>query len=45
MSVVIDSSAILVWVYSDETTEAIRRVFDRVSDHGVRRRGWHRATG
>ena len=35
MSVVIDSSATLAWVYSDETTEAIRHVFDLVSDRGA----------
>ena len=35
MSVVIDSSATLAWVYSAETTEAIRHVFELVSEHGA----------
>lgn len=32
---VLDSSATLAWVYSDETTEAIRHVFERVSEGGA----------
>ena len=35
MSLVLDSSAALAWVYSDETTEAIRRVFDLVIASGA----------
>ena len=35
MSLVLDSSATLAWVYSDETTESIRRVFDAVVDQGA----------
>jgi predicted nucleic acid-binding protein len=32
MSLVLDSSATLAWVYGDETTAAIRQVFDQVAD-------------
>ena len=35
MSLVLDSSATLAYVYADETTEAIRDVFDRVIDTGA----------
>ena len=35
MSLVLDSSATLAWVYSDETTEAIRQLFDAVADDGA----------
>jgi predicted nucleic acid-binding protein len=35
MSLVLDSSVTLAWVYGDETTEAIRHVFDQVSDEGA----------
>lgn len=35
MSLVLDSSATLAWVYSDETTEAIRQVFDLLSEDGA----------
>jgi predicted nucleic acid-binding protein len=35
MSVVLDSSATLAWVYSDEITEPIRRVFNLVSENGA----------
>ena len=35
MSLVLDSSATLAWIYSDETTEAIRRLFDAVADNGA----------
>ena len=35
MSVVIDSSITLAWVYGDETTEAVREVFQRVSKTGA----------
>lgn len=35
MSLVIDSSATLAWIYADETTPAIRDVFDRVADEGA----------
>ena len=30
MSLVLDSSVALAWIYSDETTEAIRHVFDHL---------------
>jgi predicted nucleic acid-binding protein len=32
---VLDNSATLAWVYSDETTEAIRRVFEQLSENGA----------
>jgi predicted nucleic acid-binding protein len=35
MSLVLDSSATLAWVYSNETTDAIRHVFDQVGDKGA----------
>lgn len=35
MSLVLDSSATLAWIYGDETTDAIREVFDRVADAGA----------
>jgi predicted nucleic acid-binding protein len=35
MSLVLDSSATLAWVYSGETTEAIRRVFEQLQDNGA----------
>ncbi len=35
MSLVLDSSATLAWIYSDETTEAIRLLFDSVADTGA----------
>ena len=35
MSLVLDSSATLAWVYGDETTDAIRSVFDQVADQGA----------
>ena len=35
MSLVLDSSAALAWIYSDETTEAIRRIFDEVAEDGA----------
>jgi predicted nucleic acid-binding protein len=36
MSLVLDSSVTLAWLYSDELTEAVERVFDRVA----RDRAW-----
>ena len=38
MSFVLDSSAMLAWIYSDETTEPIRRVFQAVADELAQRR-------
>jgi predicted nucleic acid-binding protein len=35
MSLVLASSATLAWIYGDETTDAIRAVFDRVVDGGA----------
>ncbi len=35
MSVVLDSSATLAWVYSDEVTDDIRRLFANVAEHGA----------
>ncbi len=35
MSLVLDSSATLAWIYSDETTDAIRAVFEQVADTGA----------
>jgi predicted nucleic acid-binding protein len=35
MSLVLDSSATLAWIYSDEVTEGIRKLFDTVADTGA----------
>ena len=35
MSLVLDSSATLAWIYSDETTAAIQQLFDTVVDTGA----------
>lgn len=35
MSLVLDSSATLAWIYSEEMTDAIRAVFDQVADAGA----------
>ena len=35
MSMVLDSSATLAWVYSDETTKPIRHVFNLVGENGA----------
>lgn len=35
MSLVLDSSVVLAWVYSDETTPAIDQVFDQISQSGA----------
>ena len=32
---ILDSSAALAWVYGDEVTEAIRRVFDAIANNGA----------
>ncbi len=34
-SLVLDSSVTLAWIYSDETTAAIRRLFDMVAEDGA----------
>jgi predicted nucleic acid-binding protein len=35
VSLVLDSSATLAWVYGDEATDAIRALFDQVADTGA----------
>jgi predicted nucleic acid-binding protein len=35
VSLVLDSSATLAWIYSDETTDSIRALFDQVIDEGA----------
>jgi predicted nucleic acid-binding protein len=35
MSLVLDSSVTLAWVYGDETTEAVRHVFDLLGQNGA----------
>jgi predicted nucleic acid-binding protein len=35
VSLVLDTSATLAWIYDEETTEAIRALFDRVADEGA----------
>jgi predicted nucleic acid-binding protein len=35
VSLVLDSSATLAWLFADETTPAISHLFDRVADHGA----------
>jgi predicted nucleic acid-binding protein len=35
VSLVLDSSATLAWIYSDETTDPIRRLFEAVGDEGA----------
>jgi predicted nucleic acid-binding protein len=35
MSLVLDSSVTLAWVYCDETSEALQHVFNLVSEHGA----------
>ena len=35
MSLVLDSSAVLAWIYADETTEAVRQVFEMVAEDGA----------
>jgi predicted nucleic acid-binding protein len=35
VSLVLDSSAALAWIYADETTEAVRQVFDMVAENGA----------
>ena len=35
MSLVLDSSVALAWIYPDETTDAIRQVFEQIGDHGA----------
>jgi predicted nucleic acid-binding protein len=35
VSLVLDSSVTLAWLYSDETTEAVRQVFDQLCQSGA----------
>jgi len=35
VSVVLDSSATLAWIFADEVTQAIRSVFEDVAEHGA----------
>lgn len=35
MSLVLDSSATLAWIYGDETTAAIRQIFEDVAENGA----------
>lgn len=35
MSLILDSSATLAWVYADETSDAIRQVFDLLGESGA----------
>ena len=35
MSLVLDSSAALAWIYAEETTDAVRRVFEIVAEDGA----------
>ena len=35
VSLILDSSATLAWIYGDETTAAIRVVFDAIADSGA----------
>ena len=35
MSVVLDSSVTLAWIYPDETTDAVRQLFDAVTENGA----------
>lgn len=35
MSLVLDSSATLAWIYDEETTPAIRQLFDQVTERGA----------
>ena len=35
MSLVLDSSVTLAWVFSDETTPAIRQVFEGIAESGA----------
>ena len=35
MSLVLDSSTTLAWIHGDETTEAVRAVFEHIADRGA----------
>jgi predicted nucleic acid-binding protein len=35
VSLVLDSSATLAWIYADETTDEVRQIFEIVAEHGA----------
>jgi hypothetical protein len=35
VSLVLDSSAALAWIYAEETTDAVRQIFESVAEHGA----------
>ena len=35
VSLVLDSSATLAWIYAEETTDAVRRIFEIVAENGA----------
>ena len=35
MSLVLDSSATIAWIYAEEITDAVRRVFEIVAENGA----------
>jgi predicted nucleic acid-binding protein len=35
VSLVLDSSVTLAWIYADETTNAVRQIFEIVAEHGA----------
>ncbi len=35
MSLVLDSSAALAWIYAEETTDAVRQIFENVAKNGA----------
>lgn len=35
MRVVLDASAALAWIYGDEITDEIKKVFDLIAEHGA----------
>ena len=38
MSLVLDSSAALAWIYAEETTDAVRRIFEIVAEKKIQMR-------
>ncbi len=35
VSLVLDSSATLAWIYAEETTDAVRQIFEMVAENGA----------
>jgi hypothetical protein len=35
VSLVLDTSVTLAWIYPDETTDAVRQAFDAIASHGA----------